>query len=129
MVSRSTLGDGDTRAVDVVYRRTDEDRVRDEHGELTRGRGSCSPARGWRGRIGLVNAFGNGVADDKLVHSHVEDFVRFYLEEEPLVALRADPARSTTPEPGATRSSASPARDQAPPRPRRHRGGDRLTRR
>jgi uncharacterized circularly permuted ATP-grasp superfamily protein len=33
----------------------------------------------------LINAFGNGVADDKLVHSHVEDFVRFYLGEEPLV--------------------------------------------
>jgi uncharacterized circularly permuted ATP-grasp superfamily protein len=33
----------------------------------------------------LVNAFGNGLADDKLVHSHVEDFIRFYLEEEPIV--------------------------------------------
>ena len=38
------------------------------------------------GNLGLVNAFGNGVADDKLVHGHVEDFVRFYLGEEPLVA-------------------------------------------
>ncbi|MBW3607760.1 MAG: circularly permuted type 2 ATP-grasp protein [Actinobacteria bacterium] len=37
------------------------------------------------GRIGLVNAFGNGVADDKEAHSHVEDFVRFYLGEEPMV--------------------------------------------
>jgi uncharacterized circularly permuted ATP-grasp superfamily protein len=38
------------------------------------------------GRLGLVNAFGNGVADDKLVHSHVEDFVRFYLGQEPLIS-------------------------------------------
>ena len=37
------------------------------------------------GNLGLVNAFGNGIADDKLVHAHVEDFVRFYLGEEPLV--------------------------------------------
>ena len=37
------------------------------------------------GRIGLVNGFGNGLADDKLVHGVVEDCVRFYLGEEPLV--------------------------------------------
>ena len=37
------------------------------------------------GRVGVVNAFGNGLADDKLVHGHVEDFIRFYLGEEPLV--------------------------------------------
>ena len=41
---------------------------------------------GWlAGKVGLINAFGNGVADDKLVHGHVEDFIRFYLDEEPLV--------------------------------------------
>ena len=37
------------------------------------------------GRVGVVNAFGTGVADDKLVHAHVEDMVRLYLGEEPLV--------------------------------------------
>ena len=78
------LPDGSVRRVDVVYRRTDEDRVRDEHGRLTTIARLLLPA--WlAGTIGLVNAFGNGVADDKLVHGHVEDFVRFYLEEEPLV--------------------------------------------
>jgi uncharacterized circularly permuted ATP-grasp superfamily protein len=76
--------DGTQRAVDVVYRRTDEDRIRDEHGELTPIAELLLPA--WlSGRTGVINAFGNGVADDKLVHSHVEDFVRFYLDEEPLV--------------------------------------------
>jgi uncharacterized circularly permuted ATP-grasp superfamily protein len=54
------------------------------------------------GRIGLVNAFGNGVADDKLVHSHVEDFVRFYLEEEPLIASVPTRALDT---PGAGRDA------------------------
>ncbi|MGB9183189.1 MAG: circularly permuted type 2 ATP-grasp protein, partial [Solirubrobacteraceae bacterium] len=78
------LTDGTRRTVDVVYRRTDEDRIRDEHGELTDvARVLLGPWLG--GRIGLVNAFGNGLADDKLVHAHVEDFIRFYLDEEPLV--------------------------------------------
>jgi uncharacterized circularly permuted ATP-grasp superfamily protein len=76
--------DGTLRRVDVIYRRTDEDRIRDEHGELTPVAELLMPA--WlSGQVGLVNAFGNGVADDKLVHSHVEDFIRFYLEEAPLI--------------------------------------------
>jgi uncharacterized circularly permuted ATP-grasp superfamily protein len=98
---RVALSDGDTRAVDVVYRRTDEDRVRDEHGNMTAIGQLLTPA--WlAGRIGLVNAFGNGVADDKLVHSHVEDFVRFYLEEEPLIASVPTRALDT---PGAGRDA------------------------
>jgi uncharacterized circularly permuted ATP-grasp superfamily protein len=75
----------DRRPVDVVYRRTDEDRIRDEHGQIT-AIAELLIGPWLAGQIGLVNAFGNGVADDKLVHSHVEDFVRFYLEEEPLIA-------------------------------------------
>ena len=95
------LSDGDTGAVDVVYRRTDEDRVRDEHGEMTAIGRLLTPA--WlAGQIGLVNAFGNGVADDKLVHSHVEDFVRFYLDEEPLIASVPTRALDT---PGAGRDA------------------------
>jgi uncharacterized circularly permuted ATP-grasp superfamily protein len=88
---RVELADGSRAAVDVVYRRTDEDRVRDEHGELTDVARRLLPS--WlSGNIGLVNAFGNGVADDKLVHSHVEDFIRLYLDEEPLV--RSVPTQS-----------------------------------
>ena len=37
------------------------------------------------GRLSVVNAFGAGVADDKAIHPHVEDIVRFYLGEEPLL--------------------------------------------
>ena len=37
------------------------------------------------GTLGLVNAFGTGVADDKLAHAYVEDMVRFHLGEEPLL--------------------------------------------
>jgi uncharacterized circularly permuted ATP-grasp superfamily protein len=88
---RVKLADGETATVDVVYRRTDEDRVRDERGEMTDVAQRLLPA--WLGgSIGLVNAFGNGIADDKLVHSHVEDFIRLYLDEEPLV--RSVPTQS-----------------------------------
>ena len=88
---RVRLPDGELRRVDVVYRRTDEDRVRDGQGRLTREAELLLPA--WlSGRLGLVNAFGNGVADDKLVHAHVEDFVRFYLDQEPLI--RSVPTQS-----------------------------------
>jgi carboxylate-amine ligase len=70
--------------VDVVYRRTDEDRLTDERGALTRiGRALLEPLRA--GTLTCLNALGNGVADDKLVHAYVEDAVRFYLGEEPLL--------------------------------------------
>jgi uncharacterized circularly permuted ATP-grasp superfamily protein len=76
--------DSEQLQIDVVYRRTDVERIRDGHGEMTAVGRTLVPA--WlAGNLGLVNAFGNGIADDKLVHAHVEDFVRFYLGEEPLV--------------------------------------------
>jgi uncharacterized circularly permuted ATP-grasp superfamily protein len=72
------------RAVDVVYRRTDEDRLCDERGELTHvARLLLEPMLG--GTLACVNAFGTGVADDKLLHAYVEDMVRYYLVEEPLL--------------------------------------------
>jgi len=77
--------DGAMRPVDVIYRRTDDDRLHDTGGALTPlGELVCEP---WfAGRVSLVNAFGTGLADDKLLHAYVEDIVRFYLDEEPLLA-------------------------------------------
>ena len=66
------------RTVDVVYRRTDADTVDSEVGQM------LLPALR-AGTLGLVNAFGTGVADDKLAHAYVEDMVRFHLGEEPLL--------------------------------------------
>jgi uncharacterized circularly permuted ATP-grasp superfamily protein len=66
------------RPVDVVYRRTDADTVNCEFGRL------LVPAQR-AGTLGLVNAFGTGVADDKLAHAYVESMVRFHLGEEPLL--------------------------------------------
>jgi uncharacterized circularly permuted ATP-grasp superfamily protein len=64
--------------VDVVYRRTNADRLDTEVGRML-----LDPVR--EGRIGVVNAFGAGVADDKLTHAYVEDMIRFYLDEDPLL--------------------------------------------
>jgi uncharacterized circularly permuted ATP-grasp superfamily protein len=76
--------DGRAVPVDVVYRRTDEDRLRDDRGEPTWVADLLlEPCR--RGRVACVNAFGTGIADDKLVHAYVEEMIRFYLGEEPLV--------------------------------------------
>jgi uncharacterized circularly permuted ATP-grasp superfamily protein len=75
---------GHARPVDVVYRRTDEDRLHDGLGRLTPLGELVLPP--WRaGTLGLVNAYGTGVADDKVTHAYVEDMVRFYLHEEPLL--------------------------------------------
>jgi uncharacterized circularly permuted ATP-grasp superfamily protein len=76
----------DTRLVpvDVVYRRTDEDRLADEHGRPTPlADVLLDPLR--RGTVACFNAFGAGLADDKLVHAYVEEMVRFYLGEVPLI--------------------------------------------
>jgi uncharacterized circularly permuted ATP-grasp superfamily protein len=66
------------RRVDGIYRRTDADLLRTEVGALL---GPAIRA----GTVGVVNAFGTGVVDDKLTHAYVEDMIRFYLGQEPLV--------------------------------------------
>jgi carboxylate-amine ligase len=72
------------RRVDVLYRRTDEDRLCDDHGRSTPlAEALLEPLR--RGTLVCCNAFGTGLADDKLVHAYVEEMVRFYLGEEPLI--------------------------------------------
>jgi carboxylate-amine ligase len=68
--------------VDVVYRRTNADVLDTPVGALLAG-----PVQA--GTVGLVNAFGTGVGDDKLTHAYAEDIVRYYLGEEP--AIRSVP--------------------------------------
>ena len=102
------------RRVDGVYRRTDADLLRTEVGALL---GPAIRA----GTVGVVNAFGAGVGDDKLTHAYVEDMIRFYLGQEPLVrsVQTFDLARPRPPRAGAR--PLRRARDQAARRPRRHR--------
>ena len=76
--------DGRPLRVDVVYRRTNEDRLIGSDGRPT-SVGSVLHEPWRRGQVGLVNGFGAGVTDDKLAHAYVEEMVRFYLGQEPIV--------------------------------------------
>ncbi len=81
--------DEDRVQLDVLYRRTDEDRLSGADGSLTAlGELLIEPLES--GRLRCVNAFGTGVADDKLAHAYSSRMVSFYLEEEPL--LRSVPS-------------------------------------
>ncbi|HEX6582841.1 MAG TPA: circularly permuted type 2 ATP-grasp protein [Thermoleophilaceae bacterium] len=87
--------DGRPRAVDVVYLRTEEARFTDEHGEPTAiGEALLAPAAA--GAVAVVNAPGSGIADDKFVHGHVDELIRFYLDQEPL--LPSIPSRLVEPD-------------------------------
>lgn len=77
------------RQVDVLYRRTDADRITEPDGRLTPLGELLVPALRSE-RLRCVNAFGCGLADDKLTHVYVERMVEFYLGEEPL--LRSVPS-------------------------------------
>jgi uncharacterized circularly permuted ATP-grasp superfamily protein len=66
------------RLIDVVYRRTNADLLDSDLGRLL-----IEPIR--RGVLGLINQYGTGVADDKLTHAYVEDMIRFYVGEEPVL--------------------------------------------
>lgn len=75
--------------VDVVWRRTNEDRLRGDDGELTSlGALLLEPLRA--GTVQVLNALGTGAADDKRTYVYVEQLVRFFCGEEPL--LRSIPS-------------------------------------
>ena len=81
--------DGRRREVDVIYRRSNYHLLRDEDGSPSALADKLlEPIR--RGTVTVVNPPGVGIADDKLAHAYVEDMIRFYLSEEPVIA----PARS-----------------------------------
>jgi uncharacterized circularly permuted ATP-grasp superfamily protein len=80
---RTTRG---LQRVDVIYRRIDDDFldpvVFDPSSQLGVP-GLISAARA--GNVTLVNAVGNGVADDKAVYAYVPALIRYYLGEEPIL--------------------------------------------
>lgn len=73
--------------VDVVYRRVDDLFLDPEVFRTDSALGTPGLMRAWRaGNVALANAPGTGVADDKVVYAHVPDMVRYYLDEEPILA-------------------------------------------
>ena len=78
---RLMLGD---RIVDVIYRRVDDERLTAPDGGPTRlGDLLLGPLRA--GALACVNSPGTGVADDKAAHVYVEEMIRFYRGEEPVL--------------------------------------------
>ncbi|WP_026902740.1 circularly permuted type 2 ATP-grasp protein [Pedobacter glucosidilyticus] len=72
--------------VDVIYRRVDDeflDPLVFNPGSLLGVAGLMSAYR--KGHVAIVNAPGNGVADDKATYIHVPDMIRYYLNEEPIL--------------------------------------------
>lgn len=72
--------------VDVIYRRLDDDFLDPETFRPDSLLGVPGLFRAYRaGNVTLANAVGTGVADDKAVYPYVEDMIRFYLSEEPVL--------------------------------------------
>jgi uncharacterized circularly permuted ATP-grasp superfamily protein len=73
--------------VDVIYRRIDDLYLDPEVFLADSVVGVPGLIRAWcAGRVALVNAPGAGIADDKKVYSYVPDIIRFFLDEEPILA-------------------------------------------
>ncbi len=72
--------------VDVIYRRVDDDFL----DPLTFRPDSILGVPGLigayrKGGVAIVNAVGNGVADDKAVYAYVPDMIKYYLNEDPIL--------------------------------------------
>ena len=72
--------------VDVIYRRVDDeflDPLVFNANSLLGVAGLMSAYR--KGNVAIVNAAGNGVADDKAIYTYVPAMIRYYLNEEPIL--------------------------------------------
>lgn len=72
--------------VDVIYRRVDDeflDSLTFRPDSILGVPGLIGAYR--KGNVAIVNAVGNGVADDKAVYAYVPDMIKYYLNEEPIL--------------------------------------------
>jgi len=108
--------------LDVVYRRQDADALTGPDGGLSELGKLLLPALR-SGRLRCANAFGTGLADDKLAHAYVERMVEFYLGEAPL--LRSVPSYDLSDE--GDREAAMERLDELVIKPRAGFGGHGVT--
>jgi len=74
------------RQVDVIYRRIDDEFLDPLVFRPDSALGVPGLISAYRkGNVTIVNALGNGVADDKAVYTYVPDMIRYYLNEEPVI--------------------------------------------
>jgi uncharacterized circularly permuted ATP-grasp superfamily protein len=73
--------------VDVIYRRVDDEFLDPLVFRPDSALGVPGLMSAYRkGNVAIVNALGNGVADDKAVYAYVPDMIRYYLNEEPILS-------------------------------------------
>ncbi len=74
------------RRVDVIYRRIDDDFLDPEVFRPDSILGVAGLMRAWRaGKVGIANAPGAGVADDKVVYAFVPKIIKYYLDQDPIL--------------------------------------------
>jgi uncharacterized circularly permuted ATP-grasp superfamily protein len=72
--------------VDVIYRRVDDDYLDPLVFNPNSVLGVAGLMGAYRkGNVAIINAVGNGVADDKAVYTYVPDMIRYYLNEDPIL--------------------------------------------
>jgi len=81
---RTTAG---LRRVDVIYRRVDDDFLDPLCFRPDSSLGVAGLFNAYRaGNVNFANAIGTGVADDKAIYAYVPAIIRYYLDEEPILA-------------------------------------------
>ncbi len=74
------------RRVDVIYRRIDDDFIDPEVFREDSALGVRGLMRAWKkGNVGIANAPGSGVADDKVVYAFVPRMIKYYLDQDPII--------------------------------------------
>lgn len=72
--------------VDVIYRRIDDEFMDPETFRSDSMLGVPGLMRAWRnGKVGIANAPGSGVADDKVIYTFVPAMIRYYLDQDPVI--------------------------------------------
>jgi len=80
---RTTRG---LQRVDVIYRRVDDDYLDPLSFRRDSMLGVAGLVGAYRaGRVGLANAIGTGVADDKGIYPFVPEIIKYYLHEDPIL--------------------------------------------
>lgn len=73
--------------VDVIYRRLDDDFLDPTVFRPDSMLGVPGIMEAYlRGNVALANAVGTGVADDKVTYAYVPDMIRYYLDQDPILA-------------------------------------------
>ena len=81
---RTTKG---LQRVDVIYRRVDDDFLDPLTFRVDSSLGAPGLFSAYRaGNVTLANALGTGVADDKAIYAYVPRIIRYYLDQDPVLA-------------------------------------------